>query len=137
MTSRSQQTYVCFIGSRVCWSTLLNCCLAYLKVLTAPNTPYPRITSASNLNALFLKQKIAIRLIYSEKFNAHSEPLFKKSNILPLHMLVDYFKLQFFHRFTSLLPIPGSKMKTEDKTTLLTWTITSPIHDSPPLKNFL
>ena len=57
-------------------------------------------TTASNLNGLFLKQKIAIRLINSEMYNAHTEPLFKKSNILPLHMLVDYFKLQFFHRFT-------------------------------------
>ena len=57
-------------------------------------------TTASNLNGLFLKPKIAIRLINSEMCNAHTEPLFKKSNILPLHMLVDYFKLQFFHRFT-------------------------------------
>ena len=23
---------ICFIGSRVCWSTLLHCCLAFLKV---------------------------------------------------------------------------------------------------------
>ena len=55
--------------------------------------------SQSNLNRLFLKQKMALRIVHNSSFNAHTEPLFKKSNILPLFKLIDYFKLQFMHRY--------------------------------------
>ena len=56
-------------------------------------------TSLNNLSDLFLKQKTAIHIITSAKYNAHTEPLFKSSGILPLYMLTDFFKMQFFHRF--------------------------------------
>ena len=58
-------------------------------------------TNQSNLNSLFLKQKTAIRLINSAKYNAHTEPIFKSSGILPLYMLTDFFKLKFFHDFVN------------------------------------
>ena len=46
-----------------------------------------------------LNKKLRFALLTVKNINAHSASLFKKSNILPLHMLVDYFQLQFFHRF--------------------------------------
>ena len=42
---------------------------------------------------------MALRIVHNSSFNAHTEPLFKKSNILPLFKLIDYFKLQFMHRY--------------------------------------
>jgi hypothetical protein len=41
---------------------------------------------------------MAIRTLHLSKYNAHTESLFKKSKILPLHLLTEYFKLQFVHR---------------------------------------
>ena len=56
-------------------------------------------SNPSNLNRLFLKQKMALRIVTNSSFNAHTEPLFKKLNILPLSKLIEYFKLQFMHRY--------------------------------------
>ena len=53
----------------------------------------------SNLNGLFVKQKMAVRILNSAKYNTRLEPLFKQPNILPLPCLVEYFKLQFSHNF--------------------------------------
>jgi hypothetical protein len=50
------------------------------------------------LNELFKKQKTAIRLISSAKYNAHTEPLFKTLDILPLPSLIQYFQLQFMQQ---------------------------------------
>ena len=54
--------------------------------------------SQSTLNDLYKKQKQAIRTVCNAKFNAHSEPLFKQCNILPLPQLIDYFNLHFMHQ---------------------------------------
>jgi len=51
------------------------------------------------LTDLFKKQKIAIRIISHAKYNAHTEPLFKTLDILPLPSLVLYFQLQFMQQF--------------------------------------
>ena len=64
-------------------------------------------SNPGSISKLFLKQKMAIRIINNATFNAHTEPLFKKLNILPLSKLIDFFKLQFMHRFT-LREIPSS-----------------------------
>jgi len=37
--------------------------------------------------------------VCNAKYNAHSEPLFKECNILPLPDLIVYFNLQFIHNF--------------------------------------
>jgi hypothetical protein len=57
--------------------------------------------SAANSVILDLvrKQKAAIRIITGSGFFAHTEPLFKKLNILPLPSLIDYFKLQFMQQY--------------------------------------
>jgi hypothetical protein len=51
------------------------------------------------LKEIFIKQKQAIRLINGAKYNAYTEPLLKKSGILPLHDLSLFFKLQFIQQF--------------------------------------
>jgi hypothetical protein len=49
---------------------------------------------------------MAIRVIHQTSYNAHTESLFKKSKILTLPLLVDYFKIQFMHQFFhKFLPI--------------------------------
>jgi hypothetical protein len=41
---------------------------------------------------------MAIRIIHNGKYNAHTESLFKKSSILPLLSLAEFFKIQFMHQ---------------------------------------
>ena len=63
-------------------------------------------TSDSSLTPLILKQKMSIRILYNASYNAHTEPLFKASGILPLNMLCEFCKLQFMQKFTqNFLPI--------------------------------
>jgi len=57
------------------------------------------------LNKIFKLQKQAIRIINSAPYNAHTEPLFKESKILPLPDLIAFFRIQFMQQFTfGLLP---------------------------------
>jgi hypothetical protein len=56
-------------------------------------------TSLSNLKNLEKKQKDAIRIVTHSPYNAHTEPLFKKLNILPLQQLIQYFKIQFMQQY--------------------------------------
>ena len=63
-------------------------------------------TSQSFLNEIFIKQKQAVRLINGASYNAHTEPLFKKSGILPLAELSLYFKLQLMQQYSQgFLPV--------------------------------
>ena len=55
--------------------------------------------SQSLLNDLFKMQKSAIRIMQNVNYNEHSEPLFKREEILPLPDLVNFFKIQFMQRF--------------------------------------
>jgi len=62
--------------------------------------------SDSLLKPIIQKQKMAIRIIAGAKYNSHTEPLFKRLNILPFNMLSQYFKIQFMQQFTQkFLPI--------------------------------
>jgi hypothetical protein len=56
-------------------------------------------TSFSNLKSLEKKQKDAVRIVTMSPYNSHTEPLFKKLNILPLKQLIMYFKIQFMQQF--------------------------------------
>ncbi len=63
-------------------------------------------------------QKNAIRLISHAKYNAHTEPLFKLHQILPLPDLKNFFRLQTMHRYTwNLTPVPlqGMWQRTSDR----------------------
>jgi hypothetical protein len=55
--------------------------------------------SESTIKPLALKQKMAIRIVAKAKYNSHTEPLFKKFNVLPLYLLTDFFKIQFMQHF--------------------------------------
>jgi hypothetical protein len=57
-------------------------------------------------NSLEKLQKKAIRIINSAPYNSHTEPLFKKCEILPISLLIKYFKLLFMYDFKNdLLPL--------------------------------
>ena len=51
----------------------------------------------SSLKTLITKQKSAIRILYLESHNAHTEPLFKSLGILPLSQLISQANLKFIH----------------------------------------
>ena len=69
--------------------------------------------SKTLLNEIHMKQKQAIRIITNSKYNAHTEPLFKESKILPLPDLIHFSKLQFMHNFKHhLLPTSFTNMWT-------------------------
>jgi len=51
-------------------------------------------TADTNLKAMLIKQKQAIRIVSKSKANAHTEPLFKSKNILPLIDLFNFCKLK-------------------------------------------
>ena len=53
----------------------------------------------SLLKSLFIKQKNALRIITNSKYNAHTEPIFKKLSILPFPKLCEFFKIQFMQSF--------------------------------------
>jgi hypothetical protein len=55
--------------------------------------------SSTILNKSIKLQKRAIRLIYKVGFNAHTEPLFKRANILKLQDQIEYEKLLFMYDF--------------------------------------
>ena len=68
------------------------------------------------LNKSIKLQKRAIRLIYKVGFNAHTEPLFKRANILKLQDQIELEKLLFMYDFVEGI-IPLSFME------LMVWKI--------------
>ena len=65
--------------------------------------PIISCTSQKNVYLLFKKQKLAIRLITKSKYNAHTQPLFYSTGILPFPELILQQKLQFMHLFNHSL----------------------------------
>jgi len=60
---------------------------------------------AGQIDQIYKLQKKAVRLISNSKYNAHTQPLFKKLQILPLPDLISFFRLQFMQKFQyGLLP---------------------------------
>ena len=67
----------------------------------------------SLLKPIIAKQKMAVRILSNARYNSHTEPLFKKLNILPFPQLCMFFKLQFMQQFTQkFLPVALSNMWT-------------------------
>ena len=54
---------------------------------------------SSQVNDIFKMQKKAIRIVAGMSYNSHTEPLFKKLQVLPLPDLITYTKIQFMQRF--------------------------------------
>jgi len=60
---------------------------------------------AGQLDQIYKLQKKAVRLISNSKYNAHTQPIFKKLKILPLPDLISFFRIQFMQKFQfGLLP---------------------------------
>ena len=55
--------------------------------------------SQSTMNEVYRMQKKAVRIINNAAYNSNTESLFKLSSILPLLMLITYFKLQFMQHY--------------------------------------
>jgi hypothetical protein len=55
--------------------------------------------SSNSISPLILQQKKAIRIITKSKYNAHTQPLFKQKNILPLTDLINMSKIQFMYDY--------------------------------------
>ncbi len=55
--------------------------------------------SQDSINKIYKLQKKAIRLINNAAYNAHTEPLFKASKILPLPSLIEFFLLQLMQQY--------------------------------------
>jgi hypothetical protein len=72
--------------------SLIHCHLIYAS-------PIWSICNQQLQNDLFKKQKLAIRAISGLKYNDHTEPFFKKLEILPIPSLIDFFSIQFMQRF--------------------------------------
>jgi len=89
---RQAKNNLSFQGLKAVYYSLFHSHLVYCNIIWSSAKNY--IT-----NPIYLKQKAAIRIVCNSKFNAHTEPLFKKAKILPLPKLTMFFRLQFFQRF--------------------------------------
>jgi hypothetical protein len=89
---RSVKNILPVTSLKTLYYSLIHCYLIYgIHIWSA--------ASASNLNLLAVKQKSAIRIISEQRYNSHTEPLFKKLKILSLNELITFFKLVFMFDF--------------------------------------
>ena len=89
---RNSKNLLTIKGLTAIYYALIHCHLVYANIIWSS-------TKESFYKSIFIKQKSAIRIISCASYNAHTEPLFKKLNVLPLPKLCLFFKLQFFQHF--------------------------------------
>ena len=89
---RNSKNILSIKGLTAIYYALIHCHLVYANTIWSS-------TKESFYKSIYLKQKSAVRILTSSSYNAHTEPLFKQLNILPLPKLCLYFKLQFFQQF--------------------------------------
>ena len=66
---------------------------------------YGILTWGYESESILKLQKKAVRIITSAKYNAHTEPIFKKLSILNIHDLFSLCQLKFYHNYLNkLLP---------------------------------
>ena len=66
---------------------------------------YGILTWGNESESILKLQKKAVRIITSAKYNAHTEPIFKKLSILKIHDLFSLCQLKFYHNYLNkLLP---------------------------------
>jgi hypothetical protein len=61
---------------------------------------------SSTYNDLYVKQKMAIRIVCGVKYNAHTEPLFKELEILKLPDLINFCKIKLMYQILHLKSPP-------------------------------
>ena len=79
-------------GLLLLYNSIFHCHLLYAIQIWSCSRPGP-------INEIFKMQKAAIRIIAGKTYNAHTEPLFKELQILPLPDLISFSKIQFMQRF--------------------------------------
>ena len=75
------------------YNSVFHCHLLYAVIIWS-------CSRSGQLNEIFKMQKKAIRIVAGVSYNSHTEPLFKKLQVLPLPDLISFTKIQFMHRFT-------------------------------------
>ena len=81
------------------------------NTLILPYINYGILVWGSNLKRIEKVQKTAIRVITNAKYNAHTEPLFKKLSILKIHDIYKVCCLKFFYKYEhKQLPVYFDKM---------------------------
>ena len=75
------------------YNSIFHCHLLYALQIWSCSRSGPQ-------NEIFKMQKAAIRIVSGSSYNSHTEPLFKKLQVLPLPDLITFSKLQFMHRFS-------------------------------------
>ena len=68
--------------------SLVHCHLLYCNEIWSCGLP-------SSYKCLFIQQKKAIRIVTKSRYNQHTEPLFKRKEILPLYDLINLSKIKF------------------------------------------
>ena len=82
--------------------------------LILPHLQYALLTWGFKNSRLSKLQKRAIRIITQSKYNSHTEPLFKRMNLLKLSDIFKSKVLRFFHRFKqNTLPVYFQNMFTQ------------------------
>jgi len=75
--------------------------LTLYNSLILPHLLYGVLLWGHKSKIVFKLQKRAIRIISKVKYNAHTEPLFKKFNILKFHDTVKLQEYKFVHKLTN------------------------------------
>ena len=89
---RSSKNFLPPSALKTLYYSLMHCHLTYAVEIWG-------CSANSTLTNIYLKQKAALRIICNKKYNAHTEPLFKKLEILPLFKLIEFSKIKFMHSY--------------------------------------
>ncbi len=88
---RTCKNFLSVKSLKILYYSIVHCHLIYgNQIWGCPN--------ASLITEFYRKQKAAVRIISNRSYRAHTEPIFKQFNILPLPSLIEFFKLQFMQR---------------------------------------
>ena len=89
-------------------NTLASCNLKLIyNALILPHFNYCNLIWGNNFSKLFKIQKRVVRTISKSKYNAHTDPIFKKLNILKVADIHKSTCLKFYYKFQNkLLPSP-------------------------------
>ena len=77
----------------------LNIKVTIYNSLIASHINYGILAWGNRFNRILKLQKKAVRIIGVSKYNAHTEPLFKKFRLLRVHDTFNLFQLKFYYRY--------------------------------------
>lgn len=67
--------------------------------LIVPHLQYGILVWGYQIGRLAKTQKKAIRIITASKYNSHTEPLFKKLNLLKIQDIISHNELKFYYKY--------------------------------------